>query len=62
MASGDTTGTVQCPECKQPVEYPVRVHHRSTTEVAVAVDLAPVREHAASHEAHFTMELPPTAR
>ncbi|MFD9192976.1 hypothetical protein ACFWCA_32780 [Streptomyces phaeochromogenes] len=40
----------------------MRVHHRSTTEVAIAVDLAPVREHAASHEAHFTTDLPPTAR
>ncbi|WP_055518283.1 hypothetical protein [Streptomyces ossamyceticus] len=62
MASGETTGTVMCPVCEQPVTYPVRLCHRTRTEAAVAFDLAPVREHIASHEARFTTELPPTAR
>lgn len=62
MASGNTTGTVQCPECKQPVEFPVRTRYSSTTEAVVSFDLGPVYEHVASHEASFTLELPPTAR
>lgn len=62
MASGDTTGTAQCPECHEPVQFPVRAQHRTRTEVEIAVDLAPVREHAVSHQARFTTSLPPTAR
>ncbi|PAZ15667.1 hypothetical protein CLM62_12790 [Streptomyces sp. SA15] len=62
MASGDTTGTAQCPECHESVEFPVRARHRSRTEVEVSVDLDPVREHVASHAARYVTELPPTAR
>jgi hypothetical protein len=62
MASGQTTGTVQCPECSEPVTFPVTAQHRSRTEMTVHVDLDPVREHVASHRAPLTTELPPTAR
>lgn len=62
MASGSTTGTVQCPECKEPVTYPVRVRHLSKTKIGITIDPTPIREHIASHEARFTTELPPTAR
>jgi hypothetical protein len=62
MASGNTTGIVQCPECKEPVTYPVRVRHLSTTKIGVSIDPAPIRDHLATHEARFALELPPTAR
>jgi hypothetical protein len=62
MASGETTGTLQCPVCEQPVTYPVRLRHSARTEATIAFDLAPVREHMAGHEVRFTTELPPTAR
>lgn len=62
MASGETTTTVECPECREPLDVPVRARHLTKVEVAVHVDLDPVREHIASHQAAFTMELPPTAR
>jgi hypothetical protein len=62
VASGNTTGIVQCPACKEPVTYPVRVRHLSKTEIGVSIDPAPIREHMATHEARFTLELPPTAR
>jgi hypothetical protein len=62
MASGNTMGTVQCPECKEPVTYPVRVRHLSKTTLGVSIDPTPIRDHLASHEARFSTELPPTAR
>jgi hypothetical protein len=62
MASGETTSTVQCPQCKEPVAFPVSFRHLSTTELAISFDLALVREHIASHEARYVTELPPTAR
>lgn len=62
MASGEITSTVQCPECKEQVVFPVSARHVTNTEVRLSADLAPVREHAASHEARFTAEQPPTAR
>lgn len=62
MAFGDTATTVQCPECKTPLTLPVRLRFRTTTEIAVSIDLAPLREHVASHEARIVTELPPTAR
>ena len=62
MASGNTRGTVQCPECKEPVTYPITVRHLSKTQVGVAIDPTPIREHAAGHEPRFTTEPPPTAR
>jgi hypothetical protein len=62
MASGDTTATVQCPECKEPVTFSVRLRHRSNTEVAVSVDLAPVHDHIASHQPQVTTEPPVTVR
>jgi hypothetical protein len=62
MASGETAGTLTCPVCEQPVTYPVRLRHRTRAEATVAFDLAPVREHMASHEARVITELPPTAR
>ena len=40
MASGNTRGTVQCPECKEPVTYPITVRHLSKTQVGVAIDNA----------------------
>ncbi|MEU1275323.1 hypothetical protein [Streptomyces sp. NPDC005799] len=58
MASGETTSTVQCPECEEPIEFPVRACHLSKTEVALAIDLAPVREHIDGHQVPFTAELP----
>lgn len=62
MASGNTTGTVQCPECKEPLTFPVRLSHRTNTEVAVSVDLTPLHEHIAGHHAQFTTEPPVTVR
>lgn len=60
MASGETTGTVRCPECKEPLAFPVRLSHRTNTEVDVSADLAPVHEHIAGHQAQFTTEPPIT--
>jgi hypothetical protein len=62
MASGNTMGTVQCPECKALVAYPVRVRHLSTTKIGVSIDPTPIREHVATHEGHFTTAPPPTTR
>jgi hypothetical protein len=44
------------------VTYPIRVRHLSTTKIGVSIDPAPIRDHLATHEARFTLELPPTAR
>ncbi|MFF5001713.1 hypothetical protein ACFY3G_02700 [Streptomyces phaeochromogenes] len=63
MADGNTTSSVDCPICSEPVPFPVTITHRSNLRVGVAVDLAPVREHMATHQApSFTTELPPTDR
>lgn len=62
MASGNTTGTVQCPECTQPLTFPVRLSHRTNTEVAVSADLTPVHEHIAGHQTQFANEPPATVR
>lgn len=62
MASGETTTTVQCPECKEPLTVPVHARHITKTKIAVNIDLDPAREHIASHQARLTTELPPTAR
>lgn len=62
MADGNTTGTAQCPECKEPVTYAVQVRHLSKTKIGVTIDPAPIREHVASHQARLTTDLPPTAR
>jgi hypothetical protein len=62
MASGNTTGTVQCPQCNEPVTYPVHVRHLGKAKIGVSIDPAPIREHLATHKASFTRELPPTAR
>lgn len=58
MASGETTSVMQCPECDEPIEFPVSARHVSKTKVALSVDLTPVREHAASHQTRFATELP----
>jgi phage FluMu protein Com len=62
MASCGTSATVQCPECKELVVFPATARHTGKTTVSVTIDPAPIRDHLASHEARFTMELPPTAR
>lgn len=62
MASGQTISTMQCPQCKEPVEFTVRARHLTKTKVALSLDLDPVREHIAEHQAQFAMELPPPAQ
>lgn len=63
MASGETTATMQCPECKEPIEFPVSARHLTSLKVALSYDLAPVREHIARHQAQLVTELPsPTQR
>jgi len=62
MATSTTTSTVRCPECDERVEFLVTARHLSKTKVAVSIDLAPVREHVASHQARIVTELPITAR
>jgi hypothetical protein len=61
MASGNTTGRAVCPVCTEPIAFPVNAAYLSKTEVAVSVDLAPVNEHLASHQASLTTELPAPA-
>ncbi|MFD9192980.1 hypothetical protein ACFWCA_32800 [Streptomyces phaeochromogenes] len=61
MAATMSTALTQCPECDEPLLIPVRAHQRGV-QVTLAVDLSQVRDHAATHEARFTTELPPTAR
>lgn len=57
-----TAALTQCPVCAEPLIIPVRCRHVSTTVVQVGFDFSQAREHAATHEATFTTELPPTAR
>ncbi|MGW0795177.1 hypothetical protein [Streptomyces sp. NPDC002692] len=56
-----SAASIRCPECAEPIPVPRRatLHGRKVT---LALDLAPLREHASTHEAVFTTELPPTAR
>jgi hypothetical protein len=56
------TGLTECPECAEPLLIPVRARQLNATEYALHFDFSQVREHADTHQAHITTELPPTAR
>lgn len=62
MADGNTTATVRCPECAEPITIHVKLTYQRAAGPSAAFDLAPLRVHIATHAATFTTELPPTAR
>lgn len=57
-----STALTQCPECGEPLLIPVTTRQLNPTTYALHFDLDQVREHIATHQASFTIELPPTAR
>ena len=58
MATGQTTATVRCPECGEPITIPVRLACRRGGNATMSFDLAPIRAHADTHLATFTTEPP----
>jgi len=61
MASGETAVYARCPACSEPIELNVTVK-LDMKRVVVGIDTAPIRDHIATHETRYTMELPPTAK
>ncbi|WP_405399183.1 hypothetical protein [Streptomyces microflavus] len=61
MATGETTAVVHCPECKEPITIPVRLTHPQGSGPTMSIDLRPVHDHADTHVATYSTELPTAA-
>lgn len=56
------TALTECPVCDEPLLIPITARAVDPTTYKLAFDFGQVRDHAATHEASYTLELPPTAR
>ncbi|MFB6423676.1 hypothetical protein ACFCXC_18310 [Streptomyces microflavus] len=61
MATGETTATVQCPECNETINIPVRLTHPHGNGPTMAIDLRPVQDHTDTHMATYSTDLPTAA-